>query len=258
MIVVANKVDDERREADIWEFAAPRARRSDARCRAIHGRLSGDLLDAVVAALPEPTQTDEERDAEADAADDGIFNDRDRRAARTSASRRCSTGWSARTARSCTTCRARRATRSTRSSRPTTARCASSTPPGMRRKSRIDEPTEYYSLVRALEAIDRADAALLVIDATEGVTHQDQRLAERIDAAGYRGRDRAQQVGPRSTPSSASRCAEQVADMLGFLGYAPCSRSRRSPARACTSCCPRCARREARTTADPDRRCSTG
>ena len=34
------------------------------------------------------------------------------------------------------------------------------------------------------EAIDRADAALLVIDATEGVTHQDQRLAERIDAAG--------------------------------------------------------------------------
>ena len=55
---------------------------------------------------------------------------------------------------------------------------------GLRRKSRIDEPTEYYSLVRALEAIDRADAALFLIDATEGVTHQDQRLAERVDAAG--------------------------------------------------------------------------
>ncbi len=55
---------------------------------------------------------------------------------------------------------------------------------GMRRRSQIDEPTEYYSLVRALEAIDRADAALLVIDASEGVTHQDQRLAERVDAAG--------------------------------------------------------------------------
>ena len=55
---------------------------------------------------------------------------------------------------------------------------------GMRRRSRIDEPTEYYSLVRALQAVDRADAALLVIDATEGVTHQDQRLAERVDAAG--------------------------------------------------------------------------
>ena len=48
---------------------------------------------------------------------------------------------------------------------------------GMRRKSRIDEGTEYYSLVRALQAVDEADAALLVIDATQSVTHQDQRLA---------------------------------------------------------------------------------
>ena len=55
---------------------------------------------------------------------------------------------------------------------------------GMRRKSRIDEPTEYFSLVRALQAIDRADACLLVIDATEGVSNQDQRLAERVDASG--------------------------------------------------------------------------
>ena len=39
-------------------------------------------------------------------------------------------------------------------------------------------------MVRALQAIDRADVALLVIDATVGVTAQDQRLAERIDAAG--------------------------------------------------------------------------
>jgi GTP-binding protein len=54
----------------------------------------------------------------------------------------------------------------------------------MRRRSRIDEGTEYYSLVRALQAVDRSDVALLVVDATEGVTAQDQRLAERIDAAG--------------------------------------------------------------------------
>ena len=33
---------------------------------------------------------------------------------------------------------------------------------GLRRKSQIDEPSEYYSLVRALEAIDRADAALFL------------------------------------------------------------------------------------------------
>ncbi|MFN3215519.1 MAG: ribosome biogenesis GTPase Der [Acidimicrobiales bacterium] len=55
---------------------------------------------------------------------------------------------------------------------------------GMRRRSRIDVETEYYSMVRALQAIDTSDVALLVIDATQGVTHQDQRLAERVDAAG--------------------------------------------------------------------------
>ena len=55
---------------------------------------------------------------------------------------------------------------------------------GMRRKAKIDEDTEYYSLVRALASVDAADVALLVIDATLGVTHQDQRLAERVDAAG--------------------------------------------------------------------------
>ncbi|MPY92784.1 MAG: ribosome biogenesis GTPase Der, partial [Acidimicrobiia bacterium] len=55
---------------------------------------------------------------------------------------------------------------------------------GLRRRSRIDEGTEYFSMVRALRAIDKADVALLVIDVTQGVTHQDQRLAERVDAAG--------------------------------------------------------------------------
>ena len=55
---------------------------------------------------------------------------------------------------------------------------------GMRRKAKVDEETEYYSLVRALRAVDKSDVALLVIDATVGVTAQDQRLAERVDAAG--------------------------------------------------------------------------
>ncbi len=55
---------------------------------------------------------------------------------------------------------------------------------GLRRRSRVDESTEYYAALRALRSVDRADVALFVIDATEGVTHQDQRLAERIDAAG--------------------------------------------------------------------------
>ena len=55
---------------------------------------------------------------------------------------------------------------------------------GMRRKARVDSDTEYYANLRALRAIDACDVVLLVIDANEGVTTQDQRLAERIDAAG--------------------------------------------------------------------------
>ena len=91
---------------------------------------------------------------------------------------------------------------------------------GMRRKSRIDEGTEYYSLVRALQAIDRSDAALLVIDATEGVTHQDQRLAERIDASGC-----AVVVVLNKwdvlSPDDRDDVLVDVADRLAFLSYAP-------------------------------------
>ena len=102
---------------------------------------------------------------------------------------------------------------------------------GLRRKSQIDEPSEYYSLVRALEAIDRADAALFVIDASEGVTHQDQRLAERVDAAGTAvvivlnkwdlldAEDR-EQGAPRRSPTCSASCATRR-----------CSRSPRSRGR---------------------------
>ena len=51
-IVVANKVDDERREADLWDFARL-GLGEPMPVSAIHGRLSGELLDAVVDALPE-------------------------------------------------------------------------------------------------------------------------------------------------------------------------------------------------------------
>ena len=91
---------------------------------------------------------------------------------------------------------------------------------GLRRKSRIDEPTEYYSLVRALEAIDRADAALFLIDGTEGVTHQDQRLAERIDAAGTAIMIVVNKWDLLDAEDRAKVRAE-VEDKLGFLTYAP-------------------------------------
>lgn len=55
---------------------------------------------------------------------------------------------------------------------------------GMRRRARTERGVESYATIRALESLDRADIALLVVDATVGATHQDQRLAERIGAAG--------------------------------------------------------------------------
>lgn len=55
---------------------------------------------------------------------------------------------------------------------------------GIRRRTKVDESTEFYSVVRAKEAVVQADVVLFVIDATEGVTHQEQRLAEQISEAG--------------------------------------------------------------------------
>jgi GTP-binding protein len=91
---------------------------------------------------------------------------------------------------------------------------------GMRRRSRIDEPTEYFSLVRALQAVDRADAALLVIDAHEGVSHQDQRLAERVDAAGTAIVIVLNKWDLLDAEGRA-KAKIDVADRLAFLAYAP-------------------------------------
>ena len=48
---------------------------------------------------------------------------------------------------------------------------------GLRRKSRIKEELERYSIIRTVTAVERADVVLMVIDATEGVTEQDSKIA---------------------------------------------------------------------------------
>jgi GTP-binding protein len=55
---------------------------------------------------------------------------------------------------------------------------------GIRRKSRVSENIEYYSVLRALKALDSADLALLLLEAPEGVTEQDQRIAGYILESG--------------------------------------------------------------------------
>ena len=48
---------------------------------------------------------------------------------------------------------------------------------GLRRKSRIKEELERYSIIRTVTAVERADVVLMVIDAAEGVTEQDAKIA---------------------------------------------------------------------------------
>ncbi|CAI8363390.1 MAG: GTPase Der [Acidimicrobiales bacterium AG-410-I20] len=214
VVVVANKVDDRSHELAAWELVSLGLGDPSA-VSALHGRGSGDLLDRVVELLPEVEEAEETTEetpekivavalvGRPNVGKSTLFNHL--------------TGEE----------------RAVVHDRPGTTRDAIDTiiesqygpvrfidTAGMRRKARIDEDTEYYSLVRALKAVDTADVALLVIDSQIGVTHQDQRLAERVDAAGCPivvllnkwdlcDKDQRQDI------------SEQVGDKLHFVGDAP-------------------------------------
>jgi len=178
VLLAANKADNERREVDRWSFLSL-GLGDPYPVSALHGRRAGDFLDEVIARLPERvtlevevpvTPSDVPRVALVGRPNVGkstLFN------------------------------RLVGEERSVVHDMPGTTRDSIDTlvetedgplvfidTAGMRRKSRIDDSAEYFSLVRALQAIDLADIAMLVIDATVGVTSQDQRLAERVDASG--------------------------------------------------------------------------
>lgn len=92
---------------------------------------------------------------------------------------------------------------------------------GLRKKSKIDEDVEYYSFVRAMRAIDRADVAILVIDATIGLTDQDQRVA---GFAAERGCAMIVLMNKRDIVESGEvldELRETIDDRLMFVGYAP-------------------------------------
>ena len=185
VLLVVNKIDDAGREPGIWEFLSLGVGDPFA-VSALHGRSTGDLLDVIVGRLPP------EGDAAADDLSDRAELDADApRVFAVAIVGRPNVG------KSTLFNRLIGDDRSVVHDMPGTTRDTIDTivetpdgpvrfidTAGMRRKSKIDDGTEYYSMVRALQAVDGADVALLVIDATGGVTAQDQRLAERVDAAG--------------------------------------------------------------------------
>jgi len=93
---------------------------------------------------------------------------------------------------------------------------------GIRRKSRVDTPTEHYSVVRAFRAIERADVCLIVIDATEGVTDQDKRIAGFVHEEG---RANIIVVNKWDLITKNERTMNQfdkdIREELKFLSYAP-------------------------------------
>ncbi|MGZ8753260.1 MAG: ribosome biogenesis GTPase Der [Acidimicrobiia bacterium] len=214
VLVVANKVDDTRHEAERWTFSSLGLGEAWP-VSALHGRASGDLLDEIVARLPEPVV--DEADEDPDEAHIFSIAIVGRPNVGKSTLFNLIVGDE----------------RSVVHDAPGTTRDAVDTlvetpdgplrfvdTAGMRRRSRIDEPTEYFSMVRALQAVDRADAAVFVIDATQGATHQDQRLAERIDAAGS-----PVVIVLNKWDLVPTENREQVridvADRMSFLDYAP-------------------------------------
>ena len=93
---------------------------------------------------------------------------------------------------------------------------------GMRKKGKINVPTERYSVIRSLRAVDRSDVVLMVIDAVDGVIEQDKKIA------GYAhdgGRAIVIIVNKwdlvEKDDKTVLRYTEDIREQLGFMQYAP-------------------------------------
>lgn len=92
---------------------------------------------------------------------------------------------------------------------------------GLRRKSKVKEDIERYSIIRTVAAIERSDVVILMIDATEGVTEQDAKIA---GIAHDRGRGLIIAVNKwdaiEKDNSTVKEFTKKVRDVLSFVPYA--------------------------------------
>lgn len=166
--LVVNKMDDPERELAVWDFYSlgvgePRP------LSAGHGHGTGDLLDDVVAVLP--PEAEEPEDLYGDVLNVAIIGrpnvGKSSLTNRLVGNERSIVSDVAGTTRDAVDVVIERG--DTRFRLVDTA--------GMRKKSQVHEDVEYYSMVRGLMAMDKADVCLLVVDSSVGVTEQDQKLA---------------------------------------------------------------------------------
>jgi GTPase len=212
--LVVNKIDDPRREHLIWEFMEL-ALGEPVALSALHGNGSADLLDDLVAQLPDE-ETDDSGDAEERSGEIAVaIVGRPNVGKSTLFNRLAGAEHSI----------VHDMPGTTRDSVDTVVETPEGTirfvdTAGMRRRSKVDDGTEYYSVVRALQSVDTADIAILVIDATEGITAQDQRLAERVDLAGCPVIVLLNKWEVASTEQQ-DRAQYQIAERLHFIGESP-------------------------------------
>lgn len=214
LMLVVNKVDDTLHEASSWEFLSLGA--GEPFCvSALHGRGAGDLLDAIV----ERIGTIDMQAPGDDMTEDGAL--------RVALVGRPNVG------KSTLFNQLIGEERSVVHDMPGTTRDSIDTlietdqglirfidTAGMRRRAKTEAGLETYAVLRSLDALDRADIAILVIDATVGATGQDQRLAERISAAGCPSIVILNKWELIPTEERDSVLAT-VGDKLAFLGDAP-------------------------------------
>lgn len=89
---------------------------------------------------------------------------------------------------------------------------------GLRRKSKIKSSIEYYTILRSLKAIERCDIALILIDAEEGVTIQDQRI---IALSEEKGKGMVLVVNKIDKVESKQETLEIVKRKLFFIDWIP-------------------------------------
>ena len=210
IFLAVNKLDNPGDESPLWEFYGL-GLGDPYPVSAVHGHGTGDMLDDVVAALP----ADFDEPEEDDAINVAIIG-------RPNAGKSSLTNRLVGKERSIVADHAgttRDAIDTVVEHEGTRYRIVDTA--GIRKKSAIDEDVEYYGFVRSLRAIDRADVALLMIDATLGLTDQDQRVAGLAKERGCAMVIVVNKWDLVEDPARRDEIKEFIEDRMGFVSYAP-------------------------------------